>query len=300
MTGEGDDATVDGSDATAIVEGDAADAAGDDATEGDGATEAAPPTDGGCGDVTSSKDNCGTCGHACSTSVGHATAACVDSGCTFTCNSGYSACGGACLNEQTDDNNCGGCGFVCPSGTTCGGGQCTTTSRTVVQLPDDPVARARLRLEPSLLPLHRQQRVQQQRAEHRQQRRLQQRAVHGHVHGGRDGRLGGLRHRGAHVQPRRDPGLPFEDRVRNQSRRLRRRRPVLLVHERRSVRGQRQVRQRRDPEPVQRRRGRAPGPAPAATACTASSRARASRCARRSLFLRRGQLQWRRVSLRHV
>ena len=140
VTGEGDDATVDGSDATAVVEGDDADAAGDDATgAGDDATGAPPPTDaaadGGCGDVTSSKNNCGTCGHACSTSVSHATAACVDSGCTFTCSSGYTACGGACVNEQTDDNNCGGCGFVCPSGTTCGGGQCTTTSKASYSCP---------------------------------------------------------------------------------------------------------------------------------------------------------------------
>jgi hypothetical protein len=96
---------------------------GDDATTADSATG-----DGGCGDVTSDKKNCGTCGHVCTTSVAHATAACANSLCTFTCSSTYSNCSGACVAQQTDKNNCGSCGHVCANAATCTGGQCTATS----------------------------------------------------------------------------------------------------------------------------------------------------------------------------
>ncbi|MBS2031247.1 MAG: hypothetical protein JST54_25335 [Deltaproteobacteria bacterium] len=44
------------------------------------------------------------------------------------CGSGLSACGGSCVDEQTDANNCGGCGRVCPTGVSgpaaCVSGQC--------------------------------------------------------------------------------------------------------------------------------------------------------------------------------
>jgi hypothetical protein len=59
---------------------------------------------------------------ACTTSVGHAQPVCVGSGCTFACDTGYAACGGACVNEQTDNGNCGACGKVCSGA--CASGQC--------------------------------------------------------------------------------------------------------------------------------------------------------------------------------
>lgn len=116
--------------------GDDATGGGDDGDDGtasdDGGGGPGSPTDaasdGNCGDVTSDRKNCGTCGHACTTSVAHATAACVNSACTFACSSGYSTCGSGCVNEQSDQGNCGGCGYVCATGTTCSDGQCTESS----------------------------------------------------------------------------------------------------------------------------------------------------------------------------
>ena len=114
--------------------GSTGDSTGDDAADGvagDAAGTGSPAdaaSDGSCGDVSSDKKNCGTCGHVCTTSVTHGTAACVNSACTFTCTSGYSNCGDACVNQQSDEGNCGGCGYVCATGTTCSAGQCTETS----------------------------------------------------------------------------------------------------------------------------------------------------------------------------
>ena len=43
------------------------------------------------------------------------------------CDTGDGACDGVCVDEQTDNNNCGGCGssFACTSGATCQSGACT-------------------------------------------------------------------------------------------------------------------------------------------------------------------------------
>jgi hypothetical protein len=51
---------------------------------------------------------------------------CQSSSCTFACNTNYTACNGACVNEQTDKNNCGGCGtgHVCGTGLSCQSGSC--------------------------------------------------------------------------------------------------------------------------------------------------------------------------------
>jgi hypothetical protein len=50
-----------------------------------------------------------------------------DERCQFACNGGYGNCSGTCVNEQSDDNNCGGCGSACPGGTTCQAGVCACT-----------------------------------------------------------------------------------------------------------------------------------------------------------------------------
>jgi hypothetical protein len=90
-----------------------------------GCPSAAPVScSGSCVDPTSDTRNCATCGHACTTALANAAAACVSSACTVACNSGYSNCSGACVDEQTDNGNCGGCGAVCAAGLTCKGGEC--------------------------------------------------------------------------------------------------------------------------------------------------------------------------------
>jgi hypothetical protein len=40
------------------------------------------------------------------------------------CMMGQGCCGDACIDVQTDSNNCGGCGNVCEGGTTCKAGKC--------------------------------------------------------------------------------------------------------------------------------------------------------------------------------
>jgi hypothetical protein len=54
-----------------------------------------------------------------------ADASAVDSG--PTCPVGQLSCGGACVNPQTDNNNCGACGAVCPMGQSCMTGACRPT-----------------------------------------------------------------------------------------------------------------------------------------------------------------------------
>ena len=100
----------------------------------DGGCPAATPTlcSGSCVDPTSSVSNCGACGKACTTSIGHGLPVCSAGECTWACNSGYTACNGACVDEQTDANNCGGCGagHTCLAGTTCQAGTCACPAGT--------------------------------------------------------------------------------------------------------------------------------------------------------------------------
>lgn len=63
----------------------------------------------GCEASLSVSPNCGTCGNLCIRF-----AACVSGTCT-PCGTGTIACGTACVNTNTDVNNCGACGFVCPT-----------------------------------------------------------------------------------------------------------------------------------------------------------------------------------------
>jgi sulfatase modifying factor 1 len=45
-----------------------------------------------------------------------------------TCPGGETACGGLCVDEETDTNNCGGCGAVCPTDGSCMSGACSCPS----------------------------------------------------------------------------------------------------------------------------------------------------------------------------
>jgi hypothetical protein len=88
---------------------------------------------GTCVDTTTNANDCGTCGNACATAIVHAQPTCVASGCTFSCNIGYSACSGGCTDFQSDSANCGGCGsaYACTGGQTCQSGRCGCPGGTV-------------------------------------------------------------------------------------------------------------------------------------------------------------------------
>jgi hypothetical protein len=64
----------------------------------------------------------------CSTTITGATATCTSSLCSYTCPSGGINCNGACVNTQTDNNNCGGCGLTCSN---CAAGECVVTLASV-------------------------------------------------------------------------------------------------------------------------------------------------------------------------
>jgi hypothetical protein len=78
----------------------------------DATTEAAP--DGGFGD-RGPKDCGPSDAHFAQSDVGHGGA----------CSGGETLCSGVCVNEQTDDHNCGGCGLACS--TVCTAGECLVT-----------------------------------------------------------------------------------------------------------------------------------------------------------------------------
>jgi hypothetical protein len=79
---------------------------------------------GTCVDPTDNASHCDTCPNACG-GVANGQAECANSACTFSCNSGYSACPTttptACVNEQGDTSNCGACNKACPQSSNGGG-----------------------------------------------------------------------------------------------------------------------------------------------------------------------------------
>ena len=73
-----------------------------------------------CLDTSNDKNNCGSCGNSCATTVSGGTlTGCVSGQCNYSCNSGFSQCGTedkpACYNLTNDKKNCGKCGKACPT-----------------------------------------------------------------------------------------------------------------------------------------------------------------------------------------
>jgi hypothetical protein len=89
--------------------------------------------DGQCIDGLGNRNNCGKCGNQCPAGQD-----CIGGSCQPPCGpceervnnvcvpkDGLTNCNGACVNTQTDPNNCGGCGTVCDHSGSCQNGACT-------------------------------------------------------------------------------------------------------------------------------------------------------------------------------
>lgn len=76
----------------------------------------------GCGSSSPGSDPSGDAGQLPSTD---AAAQASDAATPTTCTSPKTPCGGACVDTQVDDSNCGGCGTKCGAGQSCKGGTCT-------------------------------------------------------------------------------------------------------------------------------------------------------------------------------
>ncbi len=105
------------------------DAAATDATIPDAAAAPTCTTgelacDGGC--VPNDSTHCGACGSPCMSPDG-GVSSCVATGgtyqCVVACGTNTTHCGDACVDTQTDRNNCGRCGHACLAGT-CTAGSC--------------------------------------------------------------------------------------------------------------------------------------------------------------------------------
>jgi len=83
-------------------------------------------------DLTSDRENCGSCGIACGRLTGVASASCMASRCVLTCDTGFGDCdadgsNGCEANLNTDVTNCDSCGSACTfanAANSCAGGSC--------------------------------------------------------------------------------------------------------------------------------------------------------------------------------
>jgi hypothetical protein len=73
---------------------------------------------------------CGSSCEVCRTNVANASPTCEGGTCSFSCDSGFTACGNSCVDTSSDPENCGRCGRSCPGPRTepgvaaCYSGQC--------------------------------------------------------------------------------------------------------------------------------------------------------------------------------
>lgn len=72
--------------------------------------------------------SCGTSCTACRSGVSRATDLCEGGRCTYRCAFGTSDCGRACVDQLSDNRNCGACGKICTGGKTCSVGVCVCPS----------------------------------------------------------------------------------------------------------------------------------------------------------------------------
>ncbi len=79
---------------------------------------------GGCVELGSDVNNCGTCGNQCTSAIGE-----ICQGGQCACPGSDVVCNGVCVDESNDASNCGACATVCPPGASCqsGGCVCPTT-----------------------------------------------------------------------------------------------------------------------------------------------------------------------------